>query len=251
MSKLTYSENNNYSINNKCIFDAKAIELEHIDKALLFAYSMVYGEGHHRNHRTGGLSRRKKGEVFCNTFQGKLAEIVLHNLFQSYSLKVDEVDFSIHGKGTWDDCDLKVNGKRINIKSAASFANLLLLEAQDWDENGNYLPNALAGENSQYDYFILVRFKPDVKSLFVSKEMFYSNEIYDLKDIKALFYSVPWFYDVAGCMSNLTLKALIAQKYLIPQGATLNNHIKMDANNYYIQAGDLKPLSFLIDRIKG
>jgi len=251
MSKLTHNEDSHYSVNHKCSFNATAIELEHIDKALTFAYSMVYGEGHHRSHRTGGISRRKKGEVFCNTFQGKLAEVVLYNLFQIYSLTVDEVDFGIHGKGTWDDCDLKVNGKRVNIKSAASFANLLLLEAQDWDENGNYLPNTLAGENAQYDYFVLVRFKPDIKNIFQSKGMFYSNEIYDLTEIKALLYSVNWFYDVAGCMSNLTLKALVAQRYLIPQGAILNGHIKMDANNYYIQAGDLKPISFFVAKLKG
>ncbi|RYF24669.1 MAG: hypothetical protein EOO42_05270 [Flavobacteriales bacterium] len=250
MSKLTYSKPNNFQINNKRSFVAEPIEIELLDNALKFAYAMVYGNGHHRDHRSGGLTQRKKGEVFCNTFQGKLAEVILHRLFKTHDLKVDDVDFKVYGEGAWDDCDLTVNGKRINIKSAASFANLLLLEAQDWDENGNYLPNAFAGESAQYDYFVLVRFKPDIKSLFQANEMFHSNEVYDFERIKTLLNSVTWFYDIAGCMSNLTLKALIAGKYIVPQGSMLNGSIKMDANNYYIQAGDLKPFASLIEKLK-
>ena len=156
---------------------AEPIEVGLLESALQFAYAMVYGDGHHRDHRSGGITHRKKGEVFCNTFQGKLAEVSLHRLFKTHNLNVDEVDYNVYGEGAWDDCDLTVNGKRINIKSAASFANLLLLEAKDWDEYGNYLPNAFAGETAQYDYFVLVRFKPDIKSLFQAEEMFYSNHI--------------------------------------------------------------------------
>ena len=40
-----------------------------------FANDMTFRfVGEHRSHRTGGTHRRKKGEIFSDTFQGKLSE---------------------------------------------------------------------------------------------------------------------------------------------------------------------------------
>ena len=47
-----------------------------IKKTLDFAYEMSFGDGgEHRNHRSGGTHVRKNGEIFANTFQGKLEDI--------------------------------------------------------------------------------------------------------------------------------------------------------------------------------
>lgn len=127
---------NSYNINTPIPFIPTSIGNYQIKQALDFAYSMVYADGHHRAYRSGGSITRKKGEQFCNTFQGKLAEIVLYDFLRiNYSdIKVSEPDFSIMGKGLWDDTDLKINDKfNISIKSMAFFSNLLLLETKDWD----------------------------------------------------------------------------------------------------------------------
>ena len=42
------------------------------------------------------------------------------------------------------------------------------------------------------------------------------------------------------------LKHLISNGFIIPQNAMLNGWMKMDASNYYCQAGDLKSINELI-----
>ena len=51
-----------------------------LETSLKFAYDMTFGKnGEHRNHRTGGIYLRKNGEIFANTFQGKLSEFAVYN----------------------------------------------------------------------------------------------------------------------------------------------------------------------------
>src|SRR5690554_5302940 len=127
MRALTHIQPNIYNINTTRNFvDINIIKNEDILLAFDFAYEMSFGLGFHRNYRTGGHATRKKSEKFCNTFQGKLAEIVLYNYLKSNNIRCSEVDFRIMGKSKWDDSDFVVNGKHINVKSSAFFSNLLL-----------------------------------------------------------------------------------------------------------------------------
>ncbi len=125
------------------------------------------GEGRHRAHRSGGKELRTPIEIFKNTLQGKIAEIVLYNYFLDNGIKCQDVDYSVSGKGSWDDTDLGYKNIKISVKSAAYFSNLLLLETKDWDTNGRYIPNINNPDVADiYDYFILVRIKPSTNSLF-------------------------------------------------------------------------------------
>ena len=148
-----------------------------LDRILDFAYEMCFGKGHHRHYRTGGQVNRKAGEQFCNTFQGKLAEVVLRIYLITKELECRETNFGIYGEGVWDDSDLIVNGKSLSIKSTAHFSNLLLLESKDYDDKGNYIPNLQNGSTASYDYYILVRIEPDIKGLFRKQRLMYSNSI--------------------------------------------------------------------------
>jgi hypothetical protein len=128
----------------------------------------------------------------------------------------------------------------MNVKSAAFFSNLLLLETKDWDSEANYIPNISdLNSTSKYDYFIFVRVKPNTNSLFSKGE---EKEILE-KEIVAN----EWFFDIAGCCSQKTLKFVIKNNYILPQNSLLNGKVKMDAENYYIQSGDLKPIDDLIN----
>ncbi|MDM3868654.1 hypothetical protein QF204_10740, partial [Proteus faecis] len=156
--------NRNIPPNARRTFNPNRIyDIEKIKKALSFSYEMAFGNGYHRNHRTGGEYSRNKMEVFCNTFQGKLSEIFLYDILKNTNEKLEcsGLDFGVYGKNIWDDTDLIVSNKSISIKSAAYFSQLLLLEVEDWTDNAEYIPNLQLGNKQcySYDYFVLIRVK--------------------------------------------------------------------------------------------
>ena len=172
--KLEIKKPNEYHINKKKPFIQNSIEIDTITKCFDFACNMVFGDGYHRNHRSGGEHTRKKGELFANTFQGKIAEFVTYNQLIKFGLTELELpDVGVYGKGIWDDSDLIYKGKKINIKSSAFFSNLLLLEKKDWSDNGEYIPNITTSSSENYDFFLMVRVKPDIKNLLQKEKYFY------------------------------------------------------------------------------
>lgn len=213
------------------------IKKETVEKVFDFAYSMSYGgKGEHRGHRSGGTHIRKNKEIFIDAFQGKLAECALFN--SVYKLPgASEPDFSVSELGIWDDADITVSGKAISVKSTKHFGQLLLLEQKDWDENGFYIPN-----EKKYDYIVLVRIKPSCDEIIKIKYPQLGNVCDNEKRLKDIICSQIWTYDYAGYITYDELKYIIAEKYIIPQGAMLNGRRRMDASNYYVQAGDLNTI---------
>ncbi|MBL3548833.1 hypothetical protein [Chryseobacterium sp. KMC2] len=245
------SNSNKYHVSRPKPFNGLPIADEDIQNVLDFAYNMCFGQGHHRANRTGGQYGRRAGEKFCNTFQGKLAEVALYNYFKSQNLNLETPDFRILGAGQWDDSDLEINGMKINVKSAASQSNLLLLETRDWDYSGRYLPNVLLDNGSTilYDYFILVRIDPDIKKLFKSKRLLYSDTI-NKSDIEEIISENSWSYDIAGYCTKQNIIEAIADGCVLPQNSILNHYTKIDAENYYVQSGDMYHISNLITELK-
>ena len=240
---LLDKKENNYHINRKVKFTENIIDTDVINLSFDFAYQMAFGDGHHRAHRSGGNELRSPLDIFKNTFQGKIAESVLYNYLLNNDIICKSVDYSVSGKGSWDDADLVYKNIKISVKSAAHFSNLLLLETKDWDSEGRYIPNINNPDVADiYDYFVLVRIKPNTNSLF--------NGPTDEKSLKKEIVSNKWYYDIAGCCSLKTLKFIIRNNYVLPQQALLNGKIEMDAENYYIQSGDLKGIDELLNILK-
>jgi len=238
-------EGHSYFVNNKRVFSPSPISSELVSDCFEFAYEMVWGDGHHRANRSGGQHSRKNGELFGNVFQGKLAEFAVHKELSDKST-IERPDLSIHGEGIWDDSDLIYKEKHISIKSAAFFSDLLLLETKDWNSDGAYIPNLKNASVTTYDYFVLVRIKPDLKRILLSKKLFYSDEI-PKEEVKKIIDCEKWYYDIAGACSHKTIKHIIKEGYHLPQNALLNGSVKMDASNYYIQTGSLKSFSSFIE----
>ena len=142
MNKLR-QEGNEYFIDSKKSFQvSNTFRDETIDRVFNFAYDMTFGNGEHRDHRTGGTINRKKGQIFINTFQGKLSELGVYNTFsqsnkEAYN-KLSKPDFDVYGLGEWDDSDIELNEIKFSIKSTKFYGNLLLLETKDWSEKGEY-----------------------------------------------------------------------------------------------------------------
>lgn len=82
-------EDNNYYVQNKKRFIKYAQIMDSDKKECFdFAYDMSYGKiGEHRDSRSGGLIHRKKGQIFINTFQGKMAEFGLYRFLISKNIK--------------------------------------------------------------------------------------------------------------------------------------------------------------------
>lgn len=251
MRKLTFKEPAGYFLNAQKKFNSSSkINDRNRLLAFVFAYQMCFGAGHHRSTRTGGQTSRTGGEKFGNTFQGKLAEIILHDCFTSHNISCSDIDFRVMGESEWDDTDFIINGKHISVKSAAFFSNLLLLEKNDWDAEGRYIPNITSGNTYLYDYFVLVRIKPDIKSLLKQNKLFYSDSI-DKEKLFGLIEKEDWRYDIPGFISRQDLvEKVIAPNHVIPQNALLNGTTKMDASNYYVQTGDLSQFCDIIELLK-
>lgn len=238
---------NSYNINCKKQFSYEAyfhpLQIRH---CFFFAYNMTFGEqGEHRPHRSGGSKERTPMEIFKDTFHGKLAEFAFFNAYtKKYPNRhVSAPDLSVMPRNEWDFTDIRItyDDKEFNIaiKSTKHFANLLLLETKDWDENGMYIPN-----NIIYDGIVLVRIK---------SQLAYENFI-ELKKGKYLLnqqlldrlfggniYHI--LYEITGFILPEDLIQIIKKPQIIKKGYYLNKKTLIDADNYYIQSGDLRQWS--------
>ena len=256
--ELTTEDNINFLSNSKKSFRGTEIPKDFTNKAFEFAYDMTFGEkGEHRQHRSGADYNRRKGEIFINTFQGKLAEFAVYKFFNEAieNYNISEPDLETYGSGQWDDCDLIINNKKISVKSTKSFGNLLLLETKDFDNEGTYIPN-----KEKYDFFILTRigasdsesnYKTDGEKLMRSKNMLYSdklNEEVSNKDgLKNLILNRKWYYDIPGFITHEELVDIIDEEFILPRNSMLNKYTRLQAENYYVQAGDMHDLGEIFD----
>jgi hypothetical protein len=244
---IEYSKNM-YRINHHRKFE-KLGQISEVDKKVCFdfAYEMVFGEGKHRRNRSGGKKIRKSGEVFIDTFQGKIAEYAMYRYFLENGIITSEPDITVEGYGVWDSFDLEYGDMHIAIKSTKFYGNLLLLETKDWNAKGEYIPNSDCG-TSKYDIFILIRLSPDGEEEMRKRMIIYSNLI-DRNILEDTILNKIWEYDIAGFITNADLVRLINKKYVLPKGSLLNGRIPMDAENYYVQAGDMRPNQLLVNRL--
>ena len=219
-------------------------KVDEVKEAFNFAWKMTFGKsGEHRDHRTGGVARRKNGEIFANTFQGKLAEFAVCQELSSREIHAAP-DLSVMGLGQWDSFDLKVGGYVISVKSTKRFGNLLLLEAADWDDDGNYLHNE--GE-AQTDLTALVRIAPSPEDLLREKRLLYSSTC-KLNELKWAVAPIDQYkFQVVGAVTREFITSAVRNKLFLPRGATLNRRTTIDADNYYVQACDFRPLTGLLE----
>lgn len=71
----------------------------------------------------------------------------------------------------------------------------------------------------------------------------------DKSILEGLIVQYRWEYDMPGFITSDELTEIIKQNHIIPQKSILNGRTHMDAENYYVQAGDLHPISQLKDKI--
>ena len=106
MEKLRTEGKNKYFTKTKKFEKTQFFKPSTVLSVFDFAYKMTFGnEGEHRNHRSGGTHNRKLGEIFADTFQGKLSEFAVYNtLYKDFEMAVP--DLEVWKLGKWDDVDL-------------------------------------------------------------------------------------------------------------------------------------------------
>lgn len=218
-----------------------ALKSSTVDRVFDFAYEMAFTDKH-RNCRSGGDAERTNGEIFANTFQGKIAECAACNFFYKFDPHAVP-DFETYEKGKWDTVDLTVCGKQVAIKSTKHFGQLLLLETKDWDSDGRYIPN-IGKSVCAYDYLLLVRVRPSCEDLLKANRLLYCDQVNE-QELYHICCTVQWEYDYAGYITHDELVHIIREKYILPKHSLLNGKTRMDAENYYVQAIDLHPLKTL------
>jgi hypothetical protein len=234
----------NYSVNRKISFrKLGTFKPKTVESVIDFAFNMTFGsKGEHRHTRSGGTLSRGNLEIFINTFQGKLSEFAIANiLFKHKDFK--EPDLSTHELGVWEDADFMIGDNAIAVKSTKSYGNLILLESKDWNSEGRYI--ASVGEPRLYSHIVLVRIRPDSEELLRRFRPNPSTEVLR-RDLHSILLNLDWEYDIPGFITTLDLLAIVKSDIKIPKGALLNNAVKMDAENFYVQAGDLRDIKDLL-----
>ncbi|CUA79424.1 hypothetical protein [Anoxybacillus suryakundensis] len=250
IEKNKKNENIYYLTNPKEFSSMGSFDSLTLENAFNFAYDMSFdNKGAHRDHRSGGTYRRKNGEIFTDTFQGKLGEFAIYDYFKENGILLNYPDLKTHQLGIWDTSDFEINGLKIAVKSTKKYGQLLLLEKADWDSKGQYIPN-LSNGNGIYDVFILVRISPSISFLMKKNKLYYSNKV-EKNVLKRTIFAQRFNYDIPGFIDREVLVKLIAGNFVIPKGAMLNSsRTVMDADNYYIQAGDMMDIKDLVSYLK-
>lgn len=203
------------------------VDKNYIGESLAFAYNMAMGEKH-RPYRSGGTSRRSIESIFCDAFQGKLAEFGFYQYMTFCEIPCKYPDLQIMSRGKWDTCDFSINDKSICIKSTKRKGNLLLLESKDWDTGGVYIHNRL-----KYDYVVLMRLDPDISVIKRNANNQLEKIIEEIKKQK-------WIINPTGFINNGELQYAMNNNIIHKDEYLYTT--RMDAENYYIQAGDLHPM---------
>lgn len=242
--KMSKRENGVYITHTRAFSPSQPLHYSTVQNAYDFAYNMTFGKrGEHRDHRSGGSHLRKNGEIFKDTFQGKLSECALHNVLCKKYDDITLPSFDVWELGKWDVEDFKIGSYRASVKSTKAYGNLMLLETKDFNEDGIYLPNK-ESNGGEYDFFIMVRIKPSCEDIMKRERLLYSEKA-DYNSLKNVIISQEWTYDVPGYITRDDLKEIISEGHIIRKGAILNGRTRIDANNYYVQTGDLRKIETL------
>lgn len=230
--KLQEDKKNIKSLDNKNApkiyripFDSSKIKVkkEIIKNLIKFCYGIDV-----KNTRSGGSEIRNQEKKRYDNLQGKLAEIILYELYcDKYDL--EDIDFNLYKLGEWDSFDIistKLN-LNINVKSGLNFHNLLLLTAKDYVDDGNYKHHKHNTEHHSKQLFSFVRLKINKDKII---KMF-SNNVNDFSEWFLKEYQTIE-YDLFFCDINKVSNA-IKMNNLIKKGEFLND-TEMDADNYYL-----------------
>lgn len=237
MNKLTKINDTTYKTNSQRNYVPLHVSDEAIQKCIDFAYEMTYGRGYHRANSSGSDYKRKPSEIFASTFQGKLAECALQEYLKALNVKVSDVDFTVGGKGTWDEYDLLSFENAISVKSSKDYMQMLLLNKNDFDEDGKYI-HSTSEEYAAPDYFVFSRVRPNINWI-VKKSDLPLRQLVSKEDVERLVLPCNWSVDLTGFIDHEEFKDIVIKDgFFVNKNDTVDN-LNLFSDYYYTQTGDL------------
>ncbi len=98
-----------------------------------------------------------------------------------------------------------------------------------------------------------MRVKCELEKKLKAKRMFYSAvlEVNELKKIYSQLKKMNEIqFDIPGFLYKSNIQKVILNRQLIEKGKTLNGKTVMDADNYYVQAGNMYDINELFNELK-
>ena len=222
LRKLNESGNSVYVTSPKEFKEDGTINQYSLD-SLKWAYDNAYN-GHFKNARNAFSTMR-------DAFLGKLGEFACYEWWKSKGYKLDPPELILRKRGEWDDGDLVVEERKVQVKTTGYNSNFMLLRKKDWDENANYLWGK-NGKDDKYGAFFLCRIKPDPRKIFQEESR--------LMDLISICENTSWKYEITGWLPKKHIAFAIANNFIIPRGRFLNGKVRIEEDLIYFQAGDLK-----------
>ena len=229
--KKVKEENGRYSETSKKNFKPLLGVNEYVKQSVVWAVSQEHFKENGRDKKT----------IIRNAIQGKLGEFGLYKYFKSAGYDMELPDLKIRGYGEYDNGDLFIRGKKIQIKTTKSYYNLLLLNKGDWDQNGNYkyIKDVNDEKDKQpYDAFFLCRIKPS------TDEVIPDDIDYTIDNIIEYISNVNFRIDIPGFVSMDDFKECIYEERYLKNKNYLGK-LKLDKDIYYFQAGDLNDIDLI------
>ena len=247
-----------------------------VEYAMNCSFYSRQDNGYYRPDRgEGNHPPRRNGEIFGNILLGKLGEFATYySLCRRHIVQQPNIT-DLRGYNNWDSVDLRIdNNVMISIKATNHNSNLLLLPRDNYNNEGEYIPNIGRGNAvSRYDYFVLARVgvvQPDgeLKSLDTILNQCVNgigmrNTISDnertviiegivnsrIRTDVAGFVSREQFVEecIEATPRHLIYQTVNLNNQRVPNylGRSENNRTRVDVDNYYIQAGDLQSILLL------
>lgn len=223
-----------FSVNTKKTYKQKMDVTEYANDCVEWAYNNVWGEGHLKS------SGRDKAATFKNALTGKFGEFGLYRHFTNLGYTLPSPDLTIMPKGVWDDGDLFWEGKKISVKTTASWKDLLLLKKEEWNDGGGYL-FGMNGIDYSYKAFFLCRINPDIESLLISIQ---GDEDPGIKLINSHLEQIKFTMDFPGFINIEDFKRIIQTDMCIPAKGKIGKK-EFDSALYYCQTGDLRDIDII------
>jgi len=203
-------------------------ETGRIDKYSVLSLKWAYDNAYHGHFKNAS---RDKFQTMLDAFMGKIGEFAVYEFFKKKNYDLEYPELLVRQKGEWDDGDLVVEARKIQVKTTVFTSNFMLLKRNDWDEEANYKWGK-DGKDDKYGAFFLCRLQPDPRHAFPNES--------SLEELIAHCENISWRYEITGFIPKKDVVHAISNNYIIEKGKYLNGKVKTKEDLVYFQAGDLR-----------
>lgn len=230
----------NYSVFSKKHYRGKIDVGEYVNECIDHAYQLCWGSGYTKPRG------RDKSTRFKDALKGKLGEFALYKHLVSLGHGVKYPDLTVRGRGEWDDGDIFVEGKnsegkeefkKLSVKTAYYFSDLLLLKKDEWDELGGYIYTKDGIPDYSYRAFFLCRMKPNLDDVL----MISGDSDPGIENLYKSLESVKFTMEITGYINIEDFKKIIQEGLFFKSGDYVGKK-KWEESFYYCQSGDLRDI---------